>query len=192
MKTIKVKFEGTTALMLNNPQCINPMHPLAKALKAITSKRNKTDEDHMEIIHLQFLASPYLNKKGQYIIPSQMIAKSIEAGAKENKLGAKFQRSVLVLGDALLNFKDNGCSPEELYQNHNETYVDVRAVGIMKAKVIAARMIIPEWSLEFELSYDETQLNKSEIWNAINAAGLRYGIGTYRACFGRYKASEIK
>lgn len=146
----------------------------------------------MEIIHLQFLASPYLNKKGQYIIPSQMIAKSIEAGAKENKLGAKFQRSVLVLGDALLNFKDNGCSPEELYENHNETYVDVRAVGIMKAKVIAARMIIPEWSLEFELSYDETQLNKSEIWNAINAAGLRYGIGTYRACFGRYKATEIK
>jgi hypothetical protein len=62
----------------------------------------------------------------------------------------------------------------------------------MKAKVIAARMIIPEWSLEFELSYDETQLNKSEIWNAINAAGLRHGIGTYRACFGRYKAIEIK
>ena len=42
MKTIKIKFEGTTALMLNNPQCINPMHPLSKALKAITSKRNKT------------------------------------------------------------------------------------------------------------------------------------------------------
>ena len=85
MKTIKVKFEGTTALMLNNPQCINPMHPLSKALKAITSKRNKTDEDHMEIIHLQFLASPYLNKKGQYIIPSQMIAKQA-AYREANKL----------------------------------------------------------------------------------------------------------
>ena len=192
MKTIKIHVEGTTPLMLNNPQCINPMHPLAKALKALTSKRSKTDEDQMEILHLRFLASPYLNNKGQYIIPSQMIAKSIEAGARENKLGAKFQRSVIIQGDALLKFPENGCTPEELYQNHNEKYVDVRAVGVMKAKVITARMIIPEWSFDTQLSFDETQLNDSEIWNAINAAGLRYGVGTYRACYGRYKAIEVK
>jgi len=192
MKTIRFHVEGTTPLMLNNPQCINPMHPLAKELKKLTSKRSKTDEDQMEILHLRFLASPYLNSKGQYIIPAQMIAKSIEAGAKEFKLGAKFQRSVIVLGDALLKFADNGCTPEELYANHNEKYVDVRAVGVMKAKVITARMIVPEWSFDSELSFDETQLNDSEVWSALNAAGLRYGIGTYRACYGRYKATEIK
>ena len=37
--------------------------------------------------------------------------------------------------------------------------------------------MIIEWSLEGELHYDETQLNKSEVWLAMTNAG-RYGIGT--------------
>lgn len=192
MKTIKFRMVGTTALLLNNPQTVNPMNPFAKAIKEISSKRTKSDEDQQELLHLKFLASCYYTDKGQYIIPANMISKSIESGAKENKLGSKFQRSVFVLGDALLKFDENGCTPEELWQNHNEKYVDVRAVGIMKAKVVTARMIIPEWSLETELSFDETQLNDGEIWNAINIAGLRYGIGTYRQQFGRFKVEEIK
>jgi len=178
--------------MLNNPQTVNPMNVYAKEIKALTSKRSKTDEDQNEIFHLKFLASCYYNDKGQYILPANMIAKSFEAGAKENKLGAKFQRSVFVNEDCLLKFKDNGCSPEELWQNHSETYVDIRPVGVQKSKIVTARMIVPDWSLDGELTFDETQLNKSEVWLALTNAGLRYGIGTYRQCYGRYKIEEIK
>ena len=183
---------GVCPLMLNNPQTVNPMNGYAKELKALTSKRSKTDEDQNEILHIRFLASPYLNQKMQYIIPANMIAKSFEAGAKENKLGAKFQRSVFVFSDALLKFDENGCTPEELWQNFAEKYVDIRPVGIQKSKVVTARMVIPEWSLEGELFFDESQLNKSEVWPAMNNAGLRYGLGTYRQCYGRYTIEEIK
>lgn len=192
MKTIKFRMVGTTALMLNNPQTVNPMNSYAKAIKEITSKRSKTDEDQQELLHLKFLASCYWTDKGKYIIPSNMIAKSIESGAKENKLGTKFQRSVFIIGDSELKFAENGCTPEELWENHSEKYVDVRAVGVMKSKIVTARMIVPEWSLEVEVVFDETQLNDSEVWNAINIAGLRYGIGTYRPQFGRYRVEEIK
>ena len=192
MKSIKFRITGTCPLMLNNPQTVNPMNVYAKEIKALTSKRSKTDEDQNEIFHLKFLASCYYNDKGQYILPANMIAKSFEAGAKENKLGAKFQRSVFVNEDCLLKFKDNGCSPEELWQNHSETYVDIRPVGVQKSKIVTARMIVPDWSLDGELTFDETQLNKSEVWLALTNAGLRYGIGTYRQCYGRYKIEEIK
>jgi hypothetical protein len=178
--------------MLNSPQTVNPMNEFAKALKELTSKRSKTDEDQNEILHIRFLASPYLNNKGNYIIPANMIAKSFEAGAKENKLGAKFQRSVFILADSILKFDENGCTPEELWENFSEKYVDIRPVGIQKSKVVTARMIIPEWSLDGELHYDESQLNKSEIWLSMTNAGLRYGIGTYRQCYGRYRVEEIK
>ena len=183
---------GTCPLMLNNPQTVNPMNEFTKAISALTSKRKKTDEDQNEIFHLKFLASCYWNNKGQYFLPANMIAKSFEAGAKENKLGAKFQRSVFVFNDGILKFSDNGCTPEELWQEHSETYVDIRPVGIMKSKVVTARLIIPEWSLDGELHFDETQLNKSEVWLAMTNAGLRYGIGTYRACYGRYSITELK
>lgn len=192
MQSIKFKMTGICPLMLNNPQTANPMNEYAKALKELTSKRSKTDDDQNEIFHLKFLASCYLDKKGQYIIPYDMLAKSFEAGAKENRLGAKFQRSVFVLNDAVIKFDENGCTPEELWKNHGEKYVDIRVVGIQSSKVATARMIIPEWSLEGELLFDETQLNKSEIWLALQNAGSRYGIGTYRQRFGRYKIEEIK
>ena len=82
--------------MLNNPQTVNPMNEYSKALKELTSKRTKTDDDQNEIFHLKFLASCYYNNKGQYFLPANMIAKSFEAGAKENKLGAKF---AAIMGD---------------------------------------------------------------------------------------------
>lgn len=183
---------GVCPLMLNNPQTVNPMNEYAKALHKLTSKRSKTDEDQNEIFHLKFLASCYLNKKGQYILPANMIAKSFESAARENKLGAKFQRSVFVDNDSLLKFDENGCTPEELWQNHSEKYVDIRPVGVQRSKIPTARFIIPEWSLEGEISFDEKQLNKSEVWQAMVNAGLRYGIGTYRQCYGRYNIEEIK
>ena len=87
MKSIKFRMTGTCPLMLNNPQTVNPMNEFTKAISALTSKRKKTDEDQNEIFHLKFLASCYWNNKGQYFLPANMIAKSFEAGAKENKLG---------------------------------------------------------------------------------------------------------
>lgn len=192
MQSIKFKMTGVCPLMLNNPQTVNPMNVYAKELKTLTSKRSKTDDDQNEIFHLKFLASCYVNNKGQYIIPANMISKSFEAGAKENKLGAKFQRSVFVFNDALLKFDENGCTPEELWKDFADKYVDIRPVGIQKSKIVTARMIIPEWSLEGELFFDESQLNKSEVWLAMTNAGLRYGIGTYRQCYGRYKIEEVK
>ena len=183
---------GTCPLMLNNPQTVNPMNYYAKAIKELTSKRTKTDEDQNEIFHLKFLASCYYNDRGQYILSANQIAKSFEAGAKENKLGAKFQRSVFILSDGILKFPENGCTPEELWQNHSDTYVDIRPVGVQKSKIVTARMIIPEWSMDGELHFDEQQLNKSEVWLAMKNAGIRYGIGTYRQCYGRYEITELK
>lgn len=192
MQSIKFRITGTTPLMLNNPQTVNPMNHFTKELKAITSKRNKTDEDQDEIFHLKFLSCCYLNKKGQYILPSNNIWTSFWEAAKEFRLGKKFEESVVVVDDALLKFADNGCSPEELWQNHADKYVDIRNVGIKKSQVTTARFIIPEWSLEGELVFDENQLNKSEVWLSMTNAGLRKGVGTYRRYYGRYKIEEIK
>lgn len=192
MQSIKFKMTGVCPLMLNNPQTVNPMNEYTKALKELTSKRTKTDEDQNEIFHLKFLASCYVNNKGQYVIPADMLAKSFEAGAKDNKLGKEFQRSLFIFSDSILKFDENGCTPEELWQNHSEKYVDIRPVGIMKSKVVTARMIVPEWSLEGELFFDDKQLNKSEVWLALENAGARYGIGTYRQRYGRYRIEEMK
>lgn len=190
MKSIKFRITGTMPLMLNNPQTVNPFNEFTKKLKPLTSKRTKTDEDMLEIYRLKFFASLYTNSKGKYIIPSEHIANALISAAKERKLGAKFTRSVQIVGDSEIEFKDADKTPEQLYEIG--TYVDIRAVGIKGSKVPTARAIIPEWSLTTLVWYDESQLDSKDIKDIMEIAGLRYGIGTFRKIYGKFTATVVK
>lgn len=189
MKTLKFKVTGTTALMLNNPQTVNPFGKYSKLLAPLTSKRKKTEEDLIEISRLKFLASLYY-ENGIYVIPAPCFECSIVEAAKENKLGKKFERSLRIFSDGVLKFQDSDKTPEQLFEIG--TYVDVRAVGIKNAKITTTRAIFPEWSTEIECFFDETQINDTDVINAFTIAGLRYGVGTYRRLYGRYKIELIK
>lgn len=72
------------------------------------------------------------------------------------------------------------------------TYVDVRAVGIKNVKITTTRAIFTKWNTEIECFFDETQLNDDDIIRTLEVAGLRYGIGTYRKLYGRYKVEIMK
>lgn len=176
--------------MLNNPRTVSPFDEYTKRIAALTSKRKKVEDDMTEICHLKFLASLYQNTEGKYIVPGSHIMQSVKTAAKEIRLGAKVERSFGVMDDGLLVFKDADKSPEELYELG--IYVDCRAVGIKGAKVLTTRAIFPQWSTEVTCWYDETQLDKEQIVNLFEVAGLRYHIGTYRSMFGKFSVKEIK
>lgn len=189
MKTIRFKVTGTTALMLNNPQTVNPFNEYSKMLKPLTSKRTKTEDDLMEISRIKFLSSLYVSN-GAYIIPAQHFEKSVIEAAKERKLGKKFERSFRIFNDCPLYFKDKDNTPEQLY--NLGVYVDIRAVGIKQSKITTTRAIFPEWGTVLECFYDETQLDEKDILEIFEIAGLRYGIGTYRRLYGKYIVEKIK
>lgn len=189
MKTIKFKVTGTTALMLNNPQTVNPFNEYSKMLKPLTSKRTKTEDDLMEISRIKFLSSLYVNN-GVYVIPAQHFEKSVIESAKERKLGKKFERSFRIFNDCPLNFKDKDKTPEQLYDLG--IYVDIRAVGIKQSKITTTRAIFPQWETTVECFFDETQLNENDIVEIFEIAGLRYGIGTYRRLYGKFDIKKTK
>lgn len=193
MKTIRFELTGTMPLMLNNPQVINPFNEFTKKLTPLTSKKKKTDEDMLQILKLKFLASLYTDAQGRYIVPSEHIFSTLVAAAKERKLGASFIRSAQVIGDSVIKFKDADKTPEQLHELG--IYVDVRPVSvgsISKSKVPTARAIIPEWSIETEIWFDENQINLKDIESCMEVAGLRYGIGTYRQKYGRFAVKKLK
>lgn len=189
MKTMKIAVTGTTALMLNNPQTVNPFNEYSKALKPLTSKRSKTEEDLLEIHRLKFLASLYY-ENGTYVLPSEHFEQSIISAARERKLGRAFERSFYIAENSVLEFRDNDKTPEELFKIG--AYVDIRAVGIKNSMVTTSRAIVPNWSTIVECSYDETQLDEKDIIDVFAVAGMRYGVGTYRRKFGKFAIKKIK
>lgn len=190
MQSIKLHLEGTTALMLNNPRTVNPFDEYSKLLAPLTSKRKKEEADLLEISRIKFLASLYTDSEGRYILPAQNIEMSFVEAARENKLGKVFERSFRICEDALLHFEDEDKTPQQLYELGR--YVDVRAVGIKNVKITTTRAIIPTpWHVDVVAYYDETQLNEDKILQAAEIAGLRYGVGTFRRVFGKYKVTAV-
>lgn len=189
MRTLRFKVTGTTALMLNNPQTVNPFNEYSKLLKPLTSKRTKTEDDLMEISRIKFKSTFYMND-GIYVIPATHFEKSIIDASKERKLGKTFERSFRIFNDCPLEFKDKDKTPEELYELG--IYVDIRNVGIKKNQITTTRAIIPEWSTVVECFYDETQIDEKDITEIFAIAGLRYGIGTYRRLYGKYEIKKTK
>ena len=196
-KQIQLKLTGVQPLMLNNIQTANPLNKWAKKLKEVTSKKKKTDDDTLTIIEYQFMASWYVDD-GRYVLPSENVLKSFEAGAKEFKKGSKLVENVQIIEDNLvIKFDGMDKSLEELYDNGNGKYVDTRICGISsgfgsKAKVLATRALIDKWSVTATLVYDESQIDLADILRAAEIAGQRKGVGTYRRRFGRYKVEVIK
>ena len=190
METITLKIQGTSALMLNAPTTVNPFSEFSKMLKPLTSKRTKTDDDLLEISRIKFLASFYI-ENGRYVLPAQNVEQSVIEAARERKLGKKFERSFRIYDTPDLHFEDEDKTPEELYEIGK--YVDVRPVGIQKVKIPTTRVIIPTpWHVIVNCVYDPDVLNHDEVIQCAQIAGLRYGVGTYRRCYGRYSIEEIR
>lgn len=189
MKQLKLKVTGTTPLMLNNPQTVNPFNEYSKLLKPLTSKRTKTEEDLLEISRIKFLSCLYVNN-GIYVIPSSHFENSVINAAKERKSGKKFERSFHIFNDCPIDFKDKGKTPEQLYEAGK--YVDIRAVGIKNVKITTTRAIIDGWSCVVECYFDETQIDEKEVLSIFEIAGMRYGVGTYRRMYGHFKVETLK
>lgn len=190
MKKLTFKVEGTQPLMLNNAQVVNPFNKYTVALKPLTAKKKKTEEDMEQIYKLQFESSLYI-KNGVYIIPADHFWKSVCTAAKEQKLGKKFEQSFQIYDDCVLNFPEKDMTPAELFAE--KSHVDIRDGVIMgRSRVPVCRAIFPKWSTLVEAWYDETQIDEKDIVMIFEIAGLRYGVGTYRQRFGKFTAKKAR
>ena len=86
---MKVKVKGVSPLLIHNGRCANPLDPYAKRMKALTSKRNKTEDDLDAILELQWEASLYWDDNLGLHMPSENLFAAFYKGAKKHKLGNK-------------------------------------------------------------------------------------------------------
>lgn len=180
----------------------NPLNPLAKELKKLTSKRNKTDADYMLISDLEWLASWYyesnqlsfainnngiaIGDHGRLILPDYVLDPVLVNGAKKNKLGMQFKSGVFVEGDAPLDIGTD--KPlDQLMHDKNYRMESLETVG--QARVLRTRPYIKQWSATFMVHYDDTVVNKPEIEQALDAAGRLVGACERRPKFGRFTYS---
>jgi len=195
MKTIEMTIKGTAPLLMNSNQGVNPLHPLTKKMKILTAKRKRTEEDDTEILHLKWQLGLYFRDDVGIHVPSVNLDATFRNAAKTVRKGtvAKQMSAIQVKPDFIpLQFPDSGKTPEELWNDPNSRYSDVKVGKIKQASVLLCRPRFDNWKLTFKVIFDETKFEKQEVLDLFKLAGTDVGLCDYRGRYGMFEIAEVK
>lgn len=185
LRQLKVTIRGVSPLIMHNGQTADPMNKFSRAMKEISGKRKKTDEDYAEMSRIEWHAGLYVNKDQKLILPAACLEAAIYDGAKKSKLGKAFKSAVFVEEDASLDIGRKYGKADELFSD--EQYRDIRGVRISQSRVMRTRPIFYQWGCSFAVSFDDEQVNQKDVERAICDAGSKSGVGDFRPRYGRFE-----
>ncbi|MFG6094324.1 hypothetical protein SPB21_03700 [Leptothoe sp. ISB3NOV94-8A] len=175
---------------MHSGQTADPLNRYSKALKAVSSKRAKTDADFEEMAKIEWYASLYTNKKEKIIIPDFVLEAAFVAGARKSKLGKQAQAGLFVDGHALLNFDGDDLPIDELFKRDQNRHC--AAVRVQRARVMRTRSFFEDWTATIKLVYNDSMLNKPAVIRAIEDCGEQVGLCDWRPKYGRFVVETIQ
>lgn len=188
MKHVTIRLTGLPGvpLLTHNERLASNMDEYAVRMKAISSKRKKTEDDFAELARIEFAGGLYLNDDGLISLPGWNVLRSIQDGAKLNKLGRHVQRAMVMTGPDMIPIKHDGPStPETAWA---AGCYDQRAVKVGTSKVTRTRPCFRNWMVEATAAVDTNILSIEDLRMCADNAGSMAGIGDYRPRFGRFTA----
>lgn len=186
----RITMTGTAGLIMNNSRTSNPLDPAAKALKALTGKRNKTDADHEEIFRVGHLGSLYHDSDVGPQLPGDNIWKSLLEGAMKHRMSPKIKEGVVIMTDTNpLSYKGprdvEGIWADEGFRFYASR---VTGSGARRVRVPFCRPIFRDWKVSADGTLDDNIIDLAELQLIAETAGQRVGVCDWRPRFGRFTA----
>lgn len=180
---------GTEPLLMHNAQLSNPLNPIARAMKKISAKgARKTEDDYMELAHLEFVGALYLHPDLGPFIPSDNVFRALVDAGRKRKLGVKVTSGVMVRSNTNPLAYKGPRDVEGLWKDEGFRYQASVKVG--QQRVIRTRPIFPTgWATSCEVFLDTQILDFDELQQLVDIAGRLIGLGDWRPKFGRFEAT---
>lgn len=201
LKTYQIHLKSITPMVTNCDTLANPLNPMTKKLKEITSLKTKQDEHHLAIAKLQWEASLYYDEDIGIYLSSKMIIGCLRASARKEKKGLKIKAVIVdcIPGTPLIGYE--GKTPAQLWNIKNnkgdQVHVFTETVNVQRAKTMRTRAIFPKWEVKFNVLLDTEILSEAEFRRIIECAGFEYGFGELRpqlatGICGRFNLESMK
>ena len=191
METLHFSIEGVTPLLMHSAQLADPLNKYARAIKKISSKRTKTDDDHAAMQRLEATGGMYWRDDVGLHVPGECIESCLINAAKLRKLGTTFKRGAQVVELHCPLLKTGAPnSREEIAKDPKFRYV--KSVKVGTSRVMRTRPIFESWALTFTVMYDPQQLQREDIVSMAEDAGSMVGIGDFRPRFGKFDVKEVQ
>jgi hypothetical protein len=184
---LQLNITGTAPLLMHNARLSNPLDPIARAMKKVSAKRSKAEDDYQEIAHLEFLGGLYSDPDvGPYLPGDNMFRALIDAGRKR-KLGIKVTSGVIVTSDINPIAYKGSRDPEELWNEGGFIFQASAKVG--QQRIIRTRPRFTTWATSATLYLDTEVLDLDDLTQLVDIAGRLIGLGDWRPRFGRFEAT---
>lgn len=204
MEQIKVKFKGINSIVLHNNQAVSPFNKYSHAMKGITKKKNKTENDWLELGRIEWESGLYLNEKGTVVIPSRCIKACLKEAAKIRKLGKVIEKSIQIgeidQVDCVLSYEGSQIKVSLIDSsvpnpNFDQFYKDHRydaVVGIKDSSLLRVRPIFRNWHVVFNIYYFESFIDLRTLQTVIEDAGRFIGLCDGRPDYGKFTPEIYK
>lgn len=183
---VRVTLKGTAPLLVHNIRLANPLDPFARAMKHVSSKRTKTEDDYIELARLEHEGGLYFDPVVGPYLPGQNIERSLQDGAKLTKSGKKIERGLFISDDIVPILYEGPRTVKGLWADEN--FRSVLSVKVSTSRVMRTRPMFRNWSLEADAELDPSVLELTDLTSIANQAGQMTGLGDYRPRYGRYTA----
>lgn len=184
MKITTVTIKGLTPFIMHSGRLADPLDPATQALARLTSKKQKTIEDHKAVSKCEWYGGIYLDASGYPCIPGEVLEAALVEGAKKFKLGKVAKGGIIVAGDYALDY-EGPKNIDKLWEHGG--FLKRAGVKVGQSRVIRSRPIFPQWSCTFAINWDPTLVKDEEqIIEIVESAGMS-GIGDWRPKYGRFE-----
>lgn len=192
MERLTMKFQGVSPLLMHSARGADPLDPLARRMKELSSQRKKTDEVHALMARTEWELGLYFDDELGVYLPTTNLRACVVEGAKLSKLGMAVKRGTMVDSDRTKLVFKGPKTIEELWEAG--TFRDARTVVVGQARVMRTRPIFrAPWSVEFCLLFDATVIQRDQILESAKAAGAMVGLGDFRPpCGGSYGRFSVE
>lgn len=187
---LAITLTGTSPLLMHNPRMVDPEFELNRQIKALTSKRKKTDEDLRQIERLEWRGGLY-DVDGVVVQPTSKVRKCLINAARISKLGKPMERAISF---ADLNVPLSYEGPREIEKLLADKAFHSRlSVAVSNKRVMRVRPKFFPWALKVTgLFVEDAGLNADELERIAELAGLVEGIGDNRVNgYGRFTAKVV-
>lgn len=185
-----ITITGTAPLLMHNSRLANPLDPAAKALKRVTSKRTKTDDDHEEVARLEHAGSLYIDTDAGPYIPADNIWRCLYDAAKKSKRGPKVKEGVFISTDVNPLAYRGPRDVDSLWKDEN--FRHLASAKVTTSRVMRCRPIFREWRTDARGELDINTLDLVELVHIAETAGHLIGLGDWRPRYGRFEATVRK
>lgn len=196
IKTIKVTISSHagSSLLMNNPQCVDPLNHYSKERAKITAVRKKSDADIIRLRELDVESKLFWDDELGVYVPSRWIGASVaNSGFQVAKISkAKIRSSVFPTESKIkLHYQgeNNVAAIRHIIENEHFTTMNLKQGQVSVTKAVP---LFNNWRFSTLLEVDTEVVNLPEI-ERIFQYGARYvGFGDFRPTYGRGEAEVVE